>query len=366
VRANDAVPVPYPTKQLSVNVVDLWWNYAIGNTNLPDQAMTDACGRGFTYLRFGASLLWPSQMQFYLNNETQYWNLFDTLWDSAEKRGCQLIPSIFWHWWVFADMMGEPLSHIFMDGTKVRNAMFDYTTKLVSRYSNRSTLLFWELGNELNLWADQDMSTLPVDVNPSMGTPDARTKADNFTTDMMIGFQQDMIAQIRSADKFNHLITSGFSAPRPAAEHLRASYYLPDRDWTADNETEYQKNLLDIHLGLDLIGVHIYGGPDNVRFDQGWDENDAGFTNFTKQVADQAGKPLYLGEYGSVYNTTSDPDRVFSTNILAAIVGQKIYTSTLWVWEFYWGDEPDMCTIMPGRDDAFIDKMIATNKQLLQ
>jgi len=263
--------------------------------------------------------------------------------------------------------MGEPLSHIFMDGTKVRNAMFDYTTKLVTRYSNHSALLFWELGNELNLWADQDMSTLPVDINPSMGTPEARTKADNFTTDMMIGLQQDLSAQIRSVDKFNHLITSGHSAPRPAAEHLRASYYLPDRDWTPDNETQYQKNLLDIHLNLDLIGVHIYGGPDNVRFGQPWDENDAGFTNFTKQIADQAGKPLYLGEYGSVYNT-SDPDRIYSTNILNAIVGHQILTSTLWVWEFYpdGTDDLDMCGIVPGRDDAFINKMQMANKQLLQ
>lgn len=47
-----------------------------------------------------------------------------------------------------------------------------------------------------------------------------------------------MVSEIRAIDTLNRPISTGNSVPRPDAEHLRASYYKPHRDWSNDTQEQ--------------------------------------------------------------------------------------------------------------------------------
>eukprot|EP00056_Hartaetosiga_gracilis_P012763 m.204824 g.204824 ORF g.204824 m.204824 type:complete len:252 (+) comp13742_c0_seq19:3305-4060(+) len=238
----------------------------MGNRTGAQKAMKDACSRGFTHLRFAATGFWPSDMTTYMKNKHKHWELFDELVADAESCGCFLVPSIFWNTLTFSDLASEPLSMLFDRESKTFSLVSTYVKELVTRYAENTTIAVWEMGNEMNLIADLDLAQQQPSIAPSKGTPNTRTQADNFTTDMMIQHSKDIVQLIRQHDtKLNRPISSGFSIPRAQAEHLRHSYFKKNRDWGNDTLEQFQHNLMDIHQSFDCVSVHFYQG-NNDRF----------------------------------------------------------------------------------------------------
>jgi hypothetical protein len=128
---------------------------------------------------------------------------------------------------------------------------------------------------------------------------------------------------------------------RSAAEHLRASPEWITSNWTDDSQSQFQKNLSDIHQGSDVVSVHFYNS-DNERLGNTGHMN-ANFLNIINQAASSTNKPLYVGEFADVnpgnYNTTTnseDLSAVFSRNVMQLIRSLNIPFSSPWVWERYW------------------------------
>eukprot|EP01006_Ploeotia_vitrea_P013849 TRINITY_DN36244_c0_g1_i1.p1 TRINITY_DN36244_c0_g1~~TRINITY_DN36244_c0_g1_i1.p1 ORF type:complete len:410 (+),score=32.91 TRINITY_DN36244_c0_g1_i1:43-1272(+) len=391
----------YPTKGVSFDIVDLLWSiFTKGELNppsvaatmrsLPDEhhrapaweyprnvkenetlwdtnhtvtAIREASQRGFKFFRFGATLFWPNQMKLWKTNPALYWKGMDLVFQTAEKYGCQLIPSILWNHFCIADLVGEPLGKLFVPGTKLRNTVKQYVTEIRDRYSHSPALLAWELGNEMNLLADLDLEKQQPAIAPQMGTPKRRTKADNFSTTDMIDFQQDMAGWLHVSGKKNQIpISSGCAVPRANAHHLRISYHKKNRDWTPDTMKQYEDYLVDIHAGLQLVSVHMYPGKGMDRFNKGWGTHSTALLNLTQHIVKKRmpQKGLYLGEYG---DKLQDPQgRKFTYLVWQAIVDLGIDMSTLWIWEF--GPQNKTYSIWPTKEPQLIAEMQAVNKMV--
>ena len=166
------------------------------------------------------------------------------------------------------------------------------------------------------------------DLNPvHEGTSFMRLRRDHFTTYQMNPFLKEWAQFIRSIDT-NHLISTGFSAPRPAAQHLRLAGGTGD--WTQDNAAELETYLRETHPApIDLISVHFYQRHDNLRLGN-TDEGSVTALAAFMQVASRIGKPLYVGETGDDY--PNRPDAPFLNRVLDEAVRLQIPLTLVWDW----------------------------------
>lgn len=262
---------------VSVNIVDALWNVigqGGGGVNATRAAAADACaGRGLTAVRFAATPYWPDDLATWRADPAGYWAAVDTVMDALVGAGCsELVPSLFWNPLVVPDMTGEPLGSLAAGARGGVSAAWaattDYAREFVGRYAHLRAIAAWELFNELNLLYDLDMSTLCVACAPGRGTPAARTRADNISTDDGGAVMAALAAVVRAADAAAPArpVSSGHSLPRPCAEHLRASYTAPQRDWGNDTVAQFAVNIADTSAAVDYASVHVYPGPDSARW----------------------------------------------------------------------------------------------------
>lgn len=224
-----SLPLHAPSPIVSVVAVDLLWsilNEAPGNTSHVETMLHDACSRGFTFIRFAGSAFWPTEMALYESNATAYWEAFDTVVALAKGEGCHLLPSLIWNLFLFSDIVGESLGSLMQPATsKAYRAMEAYVVNAVQRYADEPTIVAWEIGNEWSLIMDINMTGRTDCCAPGKGTPARRTAADNVSTDGLMLTMNGLAEAVRAADPLHRPVTSGHALPRPAAEHLRASYY---------------------------------------------------------------------------------------------------------------------------------------------
>jgi len=149
----------------------------------------------------------------------------------------------------------------------------------------------------------------------------------------MIPFMRDLARLVRREDP-NHLISSGYSSPRPAAQHLRRA--AGKGDWTEDSPAEAEAYLRDTHPDpIDLLSIHFYPGVDNLRFGNK-DRDSAAALPPLKRICDRVGKPVYIGETGALVGGGAECP-AFTRNLLreAAAAGYPLV--------LYWfgaGDTP--------------------------
>lgn len=321
-----------PLRLVSVNKFDLFLRFLEGGEAKQgaQQAIEEAAKQGFTVIRFAGVGFYPSHMRHWAN-EKVYWGAFDELVQFAKRHGVRLVPVMSWNLYLFPDMANECVQDMLTNpDSRSRQYLWLYTYQLVSRYKNEPTILFWELTNEMNLGADLQFM-FPYgrsELNPvHEGTAFMRLRRDNFTTEQMIPFLKEWARFVRQIDS-NHLIGSGFSAPRPAAQHLRRAQ--GKGDWTEDNEQEMETYLRDTHPDpIDLISIHFYRKHDNLRFGNK-DEDSARVLEAFKRAADRIGKPLYIGETGDDYSQR--PHAPFLRDVLQQCRRLEIPLVLVWNW----------------------------------
>lgn len=379
----------------SVDIVGAFWN-AIwdGQTGIAQTAAAakDACAdRNFTYIRFGASAFWPKELSLWLNNSDAYWSLMDQSIDALEAGGCtHLIPSLFWNSFCFSDLLGEPLGMLAVgargEPSRSWQATLDYIQQFVTRYAHRPSIYMWELGNEWNLILDLDQSKFCNNCGAAEGAPTVRTRADNISTADWQVVSTGWAAAIRSYDPLHRPIGSGHGVPRPDAEHLRASYWDPDHtDWRNDTYDQFVTNVGDIHTCCDMVSMHIYPGPDLVRWGNLTDPLSADILLYIQAAVQtlnaQTGKDMriYVGEYGQL-PAGNDPASFNATrpfvdamlSVLAATapgtppagvpppgVAGLTALSMAWVWEF--SSQNATWSLWPGATEGVIQSLLAYN-----
>ena len=322
---------------------------------------------GFTWARFIANVYWPDETSGngWLGSPSSFWSQMDFVFDAARAEGMSLVPSLIWNYHLFPDLAGEPVSQLFVPGSATRALAERYITEFVTRYRGRDNLLFWELGNEMNLWADLDPSTCNVcsggtdtcgnlaDLCPSCGTPCKRTQADQFFScnacrgvtspvEDLGQFRADMVALIKSIDPA-HSISSGDAEARPFAWHS-AAHPDPGHDETLDTPQEQAQLLAQLHpAGLDLVSVHHYPSVWAARFGSS-DPAGLAFLQITSvQVADM-GKQLFIGEWGELGGGSAtcggqtqtcggDSSRLQSQLVADELERDGVAFSSIWTFE---------------------------------
>lgn len=348
-----------PLRLVSVNKFDLFLRFLEGGEAKQgaQQAIEEAAKQGFTVIRFAGVGFYPSHMRHWANEEV-YWGAFDELVQFAKRYGVRLVPVMNWNLYLFPDMANECVQDMLTNpDSRSRQYLWLYTYQLVSRYKNEPTILFWELTNEMNLGADLQFM-FPYgrsELNPvHEGTAFMRLRRDNFTTVQMIPFLKEWARFIRRIDP-NHLIGSGFSAPRPAAQHLRMAQGRGDR--IEDNEREMETYLRNTHPDpIDLISIHFYRKHDNLRFSNK-DEDSAQVLETFKRAADRIGKPLYIGETGDDY--AQRPHAPFLRNVLQQC--RRLEIPLVLVWN--WMSPGDPYDVNPQRTPQVVQTMREANRR---
>ena len=354
---------------MGVNIPDLLLNYlglSPGGVSGAQADMDAAVAQGVTFARFIASGFYAGNMTTgngWLNNPTAYWAAFDALVADANARGLHLVPSMLWNIYLFPDMNSQPAGQLFVPGSATRVMAESYLSQVVSRYASNDTILFWEMGNEFNLLADIDVTGQAG----GPGGPATRTAADDIyscnacrgvsTSQEDLGqFTSDIAALVRGLDP-SRPFSSGNGYPRPAAWHLGYSP-CPACDWTPDSPSEYQQALAQISpVGVDLVSVHHYPGPDNQRFGSP-DPMGIDLLAETQSIVQGMGRQLYVGEYGqpgtgspTCGSTTTDcaampfgGDGTFAVTrrVMDALVFDQVPYASLWAWDFF-----QLCATVP-------------------
>jgi hypothetical protein len=394
----------------SVVVVDILWN-AIGtgqhNLSFVRTQLCDACAdRGFRIIRFAATPFWPVDWhRSFYRNETDYWRSVSTMLDVAEECHCQLIPSLFWNWNAIPDLVGEPLGQGLIRGFSTngsassssasRRVAVSYLRKFVALTVNRTVTIninttapsstatvplmyAYELGNELNLMADLDLSGDSHCV--LQGCPVKRTLAQNFSTVDMIHFDSWLSDEIRDvactygsrcdASGNPVSISHGHSIPRKQAMHLVWSYHQRERDWTPDTEAQflYYLNWTSFWC-CDLVSVHYYASPDATRFGNTNPDN----ATLLPIMLSAMGTPthwgnsrqLYIGEFGDCRPNVTDTnfEQSLLTNLASAPPGTAAL-ATIWVWMFdaFTKTEPYPCSKWPDQHMQSIELLRLYNE----
>lgn len=322
-------------------------------------ALDDAAGLGLKYVRFAATPYCGYDLAPWQRDPANYWQAFDQLIADAEARNMKLIPSILWNSYVFPHFVGEPHAKLFDLNSLTNQTLKQYTNELVSRYKDSPAILFWELTNELNLKADLNLNARPPDTCYGSEEP-AGDK--NFSSDQMITFMRDFAAYIKNIDP-QHSISSGYSKPRPAAQHLRGSPEWITPDWTRDSFEEMQTWLFDTHPDpIDIISGHFYP-PTGANPE---------WTIADLQKANSAfGKILFGGEFGD-YNSdgTWKADPQYAQSVLNTVTTYRIPFSLVWVWERYKSVEPPVLhpqhNLAPGLNQHILDMIAVANQSLAQ
>ncbi len=319
-----------PFRGIGVNYFDLFYRTLRDPADTSyHEGLAELARRGIPFARFMACGFWPSDWQFYLERPTLHFALLDNVVKAAEEHGIGLIPSLFWASATVPDLVGEPRDAWGNPECKTHAFLRRYTREVVTRYRNSPAIWGWEFGNEYNLDADlPNAAQHRPAVVPKLGTPAARSARDGLTHDALATALAAFADEVRKHDR-RRFITSGHSAPRPSAWHQ-----WKEKSWTQDDESQFAERLLLDHPDpVNVLSLHVYE-TSGKRF--GREVPAEEFLAVAMQVAAQAKKPLFVGEFGA---SDAAPGAQKGAKerlgaLLAAIENAGVPLAALWVYDF--------------------------------
>ena len=197
----------------------------------------------------------------------------------------------------YAQACGETfLDQLTRRDAKSRARLEAYVRDMVSRYRDRKTIAMWEHSNELLLMAgiggkERSWNNIKIPSLPEVAR-----------------FHTEVAALIRSLDQ-RHLVTTGDSY-RPSTWHLYQFGEGLTRDaWGTDSMEELGRAVAMAQKGVDVFCIHNYYssqafGCHPVRGPEG-KPVPVNLADW-RALAQAAGQPLYLGEYGALPAARSD------------------------------------------------------------
>jgi len=337
---------------------------------MAEKAMVDAHRLGVRFFRiampgyapstYGA----PGDLDLWIKDPDQYWRAIDTMMADLRQSDIKIVPILMFNSSQFPAMTGERITDLLRNpNSRSWQMLAKYVSQFVNRYRGSGMILFYELTAELNLTADIDL----LGYCAKTQKPDVCAVMSNFTTADLVAFTGRFSTLIKSLDP-SALVESGFSVPRPAAEHLRRRPASAGGkvDWTQDSIDELTTNLAVINKNMDIISVHIYLGQERGRFGS---PTPVDLLGVIKKAADRLGKPLFIGEFGDKNIRTAERDS-FVDQTLDEIADLKVPYSTLWVWEYYqrkpylsYDNVATLYNLEPGYTDRVLAHLVQTNEK---
>ncbi|MFW6163621.1 MAG: cellulase family glycosylhydrolase [Planctomycetota bacterium] len=313
---------------------------------------------GIPFCRFSACPFWPAQYQLYVEDRAEYWRRMDRVVHAAERQGIGLIPSLFWYSAAVPDLVGEPRDQWGNPESKTHAFMRVYVREMVTRYRRSPALWGWEFGNEYNLAADlPNAAAHRPKIVPKLGTPTTRSARDDLTHEAIAVAFAAFAREVRRHDPHRAIFT-GNSAPRPSAWHQ-----WREGTWGQDTPEQFARRLLrDNPDPVDTVTVHVYWDAEK-RF--GRQATVEEFLRLAMQAAVEAGKPLFVGEFGASRKQGEDEAAVRArfARILGAIERTGVPLAALWVYDF--AHQEKTWNITPTNARAWqLEAVAAANRRL--
>lgn len=280
------------------------------------------------FVRFMCGGYWAANQQIYLTNRTAFFERLDRVVRCAETNKIGLIPSLFWHVATVPDLVGEPIDQLGNPESKSVDYIRQYTMEIVSRYRNSPAIWGWEFGNEYNLDCDlPNHAEHRPPIQPSLGTPSKRTERDELQfSQLQVAFRV-FGETVRKFDP-SRVIFTGNAAPRPAAWHN-----VHEDSWALDSAAQFGEILLrDNPDPIDTITVHLY--PDPAGKYPGQARSIDEFLGMAMAYAKQAGRPLFLGEFGVSRQMGSTEGKATFDEFVKAIRKHQIPLAAFWVYDY--------------------------------
>ena len=348
-------------------------------------ALEAAAASGIRVFRFFGALYGDAN-KLWVRDPALFWSEYDRLVDDIERLGLYAVLSIGEKmWWQVANAVTPGLNETLNDEVRNRSSVAwrlkaAYVEQVVVRYRGRRSILFWELGNELNL-------------NVNLAASFCGGGAQCYNTADMVQYQRDAVAIIRALDPARP-VSSGFAAGRASAWHQE---HCPDKAqqnctsgyWGTDTKEQWLQMMGQQNDAVDIISLHSYDSdsPDSCYFDahncSGTFASPGGsvVAAAVEYAAATLGKPVYVGEYGGPGPTFTGPsaaDQAYPAAVLdyqvqaapgagstaggvgAAASSSAFPLSTIWAWACP-SHRADMACIWPNSTRA---KEAGSNRML--
>ena len=315
--------------------------------------------KGIPFVRFNCGGFFPKDWKLYRENPEAYFTLLDDLVRAAEDCGVGLIPSLFWSYFTVPGIVGEPLNAWGDPDSKTHAFMRKYTQEVVGRYKNSPAIWGWEFGNEYNLVVDLPHPQREGKARwfrPEFGMPAQVGPDDHPSSSDMRTAYREFGKAVREIDPLRPIF-SGDAAPRSAAATLERT-----GQWGRDTREEWIAQLINNNPDpVDTLSIHFYplhpGGGVGLPGQPMEETLDASLA-----AAREAGKPLWVGEWGPPQ--TADPvlRREKFEKILNLLMARQVQLSAFWVFDF--AHQP-LATADIGTDNEFmLDAVVEANRLL--
>ena len=351
-----------PFRGIGVNYFDAFYRTLKdhGDTSYRE-GFAELARRGIPFARFMCCGFWPKDNALYHEDRARYYELLDGVVRAAEEHRIGLVPSFFWHTATVPDMVGEPVDQWGDAQSKTREFMRTYVREVVTRYRGSPAIWGWEFGNETNLSADlPNAAKHRPKIVPALGTPASRSERDEMTHDIMVAALTSFAEEVRRYDP-HRLITSGNSSLRPSAWHQ-----WREDSWKQDSEAQFAERFsLDHPVPLDTMSVHVYKSSSK-RFGRDASVPVAEFLHLAARAAKDAGKALFVGEFGARREKPGESDAAVRDRfaaILSGIEDSGAPLAALWVYDF--GGQRESWNVTSANSRAWqLDAIAAANRRL--
>jgi hypothetical protein len=307
------------------------------------------------FVRFMACGFWPVDWDLYLHDKDEWFQCLDGVVKCAEKHEIGLIPSLFWYMPTVSDIVGESMDQLGNPGSQTSAFIRQYTKEVVLRYRHSPAIWGWEFGNEYNLHVDlPNASEHRPPVWPQLKTALTRTTQDELSAQAMLTAFAEFAGTVRKYDKHRILIT-GNSLPRPSAYHNSR-----EKSWKRDSAEQFAEILLrDNPDPFDTLCVHVYPQSDYPA--QAKDPTD--LIKTFSHLSVRAGKPLFIGEFGTPLTLGEKEERERFLELVHAIEAHAVPLSAFWVFD-YAGQDKDWNVTFSNRRNYMLQLVAEANQRM--
>jgi hypothetical protein len=279
------------------------------------------------FVRFMCGGFWPIEQKLYLKDRDDYFRRLDRVVRAAEQAHVGLIPSLFWNYSTASDLVGEPLDQLGNPDSRTIAFIREYTRDIVTQYRDSPAVWGSEFGNEYTLSCDlPNAAEHRPPIWPDLGTAKTRGTRDDLKFAQVAVAYVEFACTVRKLDA-TRIIISGNAAPRRSAYHN-----LTDHSWMLDTPRQFAQILLrDNPDPMGVTCIHAY--PDAKNEYPGPANTIDAMLAAAGAAAAQAGKPLFVGEFGAPASLGPQKERAAFDELLAALVKHRVPLSALWVFD---------------------------------
>ncbi len=275
---------------------------------------------GIPFVRFAVAYD-NRQWRVFFDQQDEFLRRLDLVVRRAEEANIGLIPSFFWSFTSFPDLVDEPRDQWGNPSSQTSVKMREVVSTIVQRYKDSPAIWGWEFGNEPNLQAD-----LP---NAEQFRKKGGTQRDDLTSPVMVTMLTEFAKEVRHYDS-QRPIFAGHSHPRPAAWHNTA-----ERSWTADTREQTLEVIRrDNPQPLNTISIHIYGAQSVEKEIASWASSHAEYLRIVCDLARAMKRPVFVGEFGLDSSDTPEQTRIRFEQILSAMESSKVDLAAFWIFDF--------------------------------